>query len=92
MGKAFIDEVGLDNIKKHKYVSGVYTPIDKLMGHWWELFVLAIPKNVAPNVVTLTALILTIMNTLLFLYEDTTLTKPLPVSYHYLASFIVFMY
>jgi len=92
MGKGFIDEKGLENIKTHKYVSGVYTPIDNLMGHWWELFVKIIPSSVAPNMVTLLALILTIINTVLFLYEDTTFTKPLPVSYHYLASFILFMY
>jgi hypothetical protein len=77
--KGFIDEKGLENIKKHKYVSGVYTPLDNLLGYWWEIFVLVIPQSVAPNMVTLFALILTIFNAVLFMYQDTTFTKLLPV-------------
>ena len=88
----FIDAKGLENIKNHKYVSGVYTPLDNMMGYWWNCFVLVIPKSVAPNLVTLIALILAIANTILFLFEDTTFAKDIPISYHYLTAFTLFMY
>lgn len=39
----FITEEGLDNLKKYKYISGGYSPADKIMNHWWEFFVKLMP-------------------------------------------------
>jgi hypothetical protein len=39
----FITKDGLDNLKKYKYISGGYSPIDKIMNHWWEYVATWIP-------------------------------------------------
>ena len=39
----FITKEGLTNLKNYKYVSGGYSPLDKIMNHWWEYVATWIP-------------------------------------------------
>jgi len=66
----FIDEDGLKHIKEHKYVSGNSTPLDNAMQPFWNASALLIPKKVAPNLVTLSALMIMTSTGLLIVYND----------------------
>lgn len=43
---------GLKHIAEHKYVAGVYTPLDNLMNPFWYFLTEALPRWLAPNLVT----------------------------------------
>jgi len=88
----FIDKQGLIRIQKHKYVSGTYTYIDNAMQPWWNFVEEWIPMSVAPNMVTLWALIINISGVLLYLSHDFTQSQPMPIWYHFYASMCLFVY
>lgn len=44
---------GLDNIKRHKYTAGAYTPVDNLINPLWVRLTTFLPRWLAPNLVTL---------------------------------------
>eukprot|EP00435_Cladocopium_sp_Y103_P006585 s4341_g2.t1 len=48
-----LTESGLDHIKKHQYKAGKYTPLDNFLNPYWLRLAEALPRWVAPNLVTL---------------------------------------
>lgn len=48
-----LTESGLDHIKKHQYKAGKYTPLDNFLNPYWLSLAEALPRWVAPNLVTL---------------------------------------
>lgn len=88
----FITEEGLKNLKNYKYVSGGYSFLDKIFNHWWEFFVKLIPMNVAPNLITLTGLVINIIGTLTYMYYDLSFTVRVPQWVYFFGVFCQFMY
>ena len=88
----FIDATGLEKIKGHKYVSGSQTALEDAMQPFWNYSALLIPKKVAPNLVTLAGLVITILACLLILDNDQSMTKEAQPVYHLVAVFCLFMY
>lgn len=50
---AFLTQEGCEELKKHKYVAGAYTPLDLLLNPWWLFVATFVPAKVSPNAVTL---------------------------------------
>ena len=88
----FIDKNGIQCLKDYKYKGSDYTILDKAFQGWWEFFVSLIPLSVAPNVLTLLALVFTASAIALELSYDTTMTAKLPVHVHFYAVFCLFWY
>lgn len=40
----FITEEGVENLSNYKYQSGAYTPIDKILNHFWLCAVEYLPR------------------------------------------------
>lgn len=55
----YITKKGLENLKNYKYVSGGYSFVDKIMNHWWELFLKLFIPMVRPklNMMLITSII-----------------------------------
>ena len=49
----YISKEGLENIKNHKYIPGVYSKIDYMMEPFWKWCTELLPMSMAPNTVTL---------------------------------------
>ena len=99
----YITEDGLKNLKAYRYVSGGYSVVDKYMNIWWEFFVKLIPlvnnlfysphlQNIAPNLITLVGLVISVAGASVFLYHDLTLSKPMPAWMYFFSAFCMFMY
>jgi len=71
----YITNAGLMNLKNYKYVSGGYSPLDKLMNPYWEFVVSLVPTSIAPNLITLTGMLINIFGTCRLLFFDTSLTQ-----------------
>jgi len=57
-----IPEEGLKRIAEHKYVAGVYTPMDNVMNEYvWTPMSEYIPKGLAPNTITVSGLVIQIL-------------------------------
>ena len=89
---AFITPQGIKALKQYKYVSGGYSPLDNVFNYWWEFFVKLMPRNVAPNLLTLTGLFLTIIACVIYLPYDTTFKSKMPNWMYHLSAFLCFMY
>ena len=48
-----LTEEGLDHIKRHQYKAGKYTPLDNFLNPYWIQLAEALPRWLAPNLVTL---------------------------------------
>ena len=48
-----LTEAGLDHIKRHQYKAGKYTPLDNFLNPYWIQLAEALPRWLAPNLVTL---------------------------------------
>lgn len=58
-GRLVIPEEGLKRIAEHKYVPGVYTPLDNIFNKFvWTPLIEAFPTWLAPNTITVTGLVI----------------------------------
>jgi hypothetical protein len=62
------------------------------MQSWWNFFVSFVPLNIAPNVLTLLALLFTGSAVALILMQDVTMTVRMPEELTLWCAFSVFMY
>eukprot|EP01083_Nonionella_stella_P300690 1027936_1 len=69
-----ITEEGRKHILNHKYVSGTQSFTQPIFNIWWEFVVQFVPDCIAPNVLTLTGLILQLMAFFTYAYLDPTLS------------------
>ena len=74
----FITEEGLKNIKEHKYQSGGYSILDKILNPFWETVVKLMPNSLAPNTITLLGVVINFMAYFTMFYYDRTLKEVVP--------------
>lgn len=55
--RRYLSEKTLINLKNYKYVSGAYTPLETAMNPFWVFVTELLPMSMAPNLVTLTGLL-----------------------------------
>jgi len=55
----------LRKLVEHKYQSTGTTLLDPFMQRFWNWFVVKIPTNVAPNILTITGLLVNVVTTLI---------------------------
>jgi ethanolaminephosphotransferase len=74
----YISKKGLINLANWKYEGAPYTPLENLLNPFWNWAASYIPNSVAPNAVTLSALIGTTSAVVAVLVHDSTYEKELP--------------
>ena len=82
----------LQNIQSYKYETNGATYLDGIWDPWWNFVVNCTPKWVAPNLITISGLIVPILAFVYMLYYDCTLGGELPASVLFLSGFAVFWY
>lgn len=88
-----IPEEGLKNIAEHKYVPGVYTPLDNLFNkYFWTPVVVLIPKWLAPNTITVTGLVIQIVGFLLLAHHCQDFRASAPKWTYGFSVFTIFAY
>ena len=90
--KNFINEEGLQNIVNYKYASTGYTEIDLLMNHFWIALVDYLPRNWAPNLITVFASCGQVIPALLMLIIDPSLDSRYPAIILLLGAFGIFFH
>ena len=88
----FINKHGIQCLKDYKYKGSSYTYLDDAMQSWWNFFVSFVPLNIAPNVLTLLALVFTGSAVALILLQDVTMNVRMPEILTLWCAFSVFMY
>lgn len=86
----FIDDEGIEKLKKWKYVGGEYTFLDKLMNPFWIWCETKTPRWMSPNAVTLTATVLIFLSTMLIAVCGHLVEDRLPI--YALTIFAMFAY
>lgn len=76
--KAQIPETGLEELRKNKYVPGVYSALDLKMNPFWEWLTLSLPLWMAPNLVTLIGFLGLASQVLVFALNDPSLQLEQP--------------
>ena len=90
--KNFINEEGLQNIINYKYTSTGYTKIDEIMNHFWVALVEYLPKNLAPNLITVFAACGHIIPALIMLIIDPSVKCSYPASILLLGALGIFVH
>lgn len=85
---SYIDQPGLERLRKYKYVSVGSTPIDRLLNPFWNIVVSWIPVWVSPNLLTLMGFASTLLCMAITCIYTPTL-KEAPPSWVYLANLIL---
>ena len=88
----FISKQGLINLANWKYEGAPYTPVENFLNPFWNWLASFIPKTVAPNMVSLSALLLPTISVISFLINDSTLEAKLPWYLYLFGAFAVFMF
>lgn len=91
-GYIVLDKNGLENIAEHKYVSGIYTPLDNILDPWWFWLTYKLPLWLAPNLVTLTGFLPMMACYGLAWYYSPDFDTPPPRWLYFLMSFSLFFY
>ena len=79
-------------MKKYKYVSCEASILDKRMNPFWNWAVEFLPMWLAPNMVTLLGLMITVPSILQYLYYDWTMTEKFPPQCYYFSAAAAFLY
>lgn len=88
----FLSDKDIENLKNYKYKPGEYTVLDKKLNPFWLWAVEYLPRNLAPNMITLIALACGIIPILLFIIYDPSLVGPYPLVLYLLAILGIFLY
>mmetsp|Transcript_59456 Transcript_59456/g.110024 ORF Transcript_59456/g.110024 Transcript_59456/m.110024 type:complete len:372 (-) Transcript_59456:77-1192(-) len=87
-----LTEAGLAHIVGHKYVSGNYSPLEKLLNPWWLCISNHLPRWLAPNLITCTGLLpLVVVQALHWVYCPTFIEPP-PRWLYFLGAAALFFY
>lgn len=88
-----LDQKALENIKSYKYRTNPLTWIEvNAFEYFWNFTVKLIPKWVAPNLLTVLGLLFPILQFIILLSYDWTLSKPLPSWVYVLQAFSLWWY
>jgi len=88
-----IGEEGLKRIANHKYVAGVYTPMDNFFNtYFWTPVSVLIPKWLAPNTITVTGLVIQIIGYSVLAYYCPDFRAPAPKWVYCVSVFSMFAY
>lgn len=88
----FITDEGIENLKKYKYVPGVYSYLDNLLNPVWIAVTERLPRNLAPNAITLTGLLLLLSSTIFYFFFDRDMSTETPWYTYMYSSIAVFLY
>ena len=69
-GEPVLTEGQLKRLAEHKYSSSGNTLLDPFMQKFWNWFVLRIPESIAPNVLTITGLLINAIATLILIIHS----------------------
>ena len=67
-GDAILSEHQLKKLMEHKYSSSGTTLLDPVMQKFWNWFVLHVPTTIAPNVLTISGLVINVVTTLILMF------------------------
>lgn len=73
-----LGEKKLKRLKEHCYSSTGTTVLDPYMQKWWEWVVLKLPLWLAPNLMTLTGLLIIVLTAILFIFHSPDAKQDLP--------------
>lgn len=88
----FITDEGIQNLKNYKYVPGVYSHLDNLLNPVWVAVTERLPRNLAPNAITLSGLLLLLSSTVFYFFFDREMTNETPWYTYMYSSIAVFLY
>jgi hypothetical protein len=88
----FISKKGLINLANWKYEGAPYTPLENIMNPFWNWMASWIPATIAPNAVTLSALLWTITAVVACLVHDSTFEAKLPWYLYIFGGFSIFAF
>lgn len=88
----FLKNDDLDNIKKYKYVPGVYTPLDNFLTPFWGFLANLLPMNFAPNTITSIGLLFSLSSCIVYGYYSFDLKTPCPTWVYIYGGIAVFLY
>ena len=88
----YMSKEALVHLKNYKYVSGEYSIMDKVLTPYWNWVVELLPMWMAPNLVTLTGLLIVIASTFMYLPFDHTLSGSFPPLCYIISALSLFAY
>ena len=82
----------LEHLKNYKYVTSEWTFLDNKYNHFWEFTVNCLPRNIAPNLITLCGAIMPIVAFIHQCQYDLSFSTTLPASVFILNAFSMFWF
>lgn len=92
MFKKLISDEGIENLKKHKYKSGITSKLDDIISSKVSQIIKYFPTNLAPNMITLIGAIIHISSSLLFTLYSPSFTPSRPSFTYFYAALTLFIY
>lgn len=89
---SFITPEGLQVLKNWKYRAGQYTYCDNMMQPFWNWFVTLFPIWVAPNLITLSGLVFSLITVAMYAPWDGNNTMTFPLYTYYIGAFNLMLY
>jgi len=90
--KDFVNMQDVINLKAYQYSHTGYTKLDNLLSPCWGSLAGFLPRNLAPNLITLFACVSIIIPTLTFIIYDPSMEKNYPSIFYLVAAIGVFLY
>ncbi len=88
----YLNEKDIENLKNYKYTPGKYTYLDEKMNAFWLWAVELLPTDMAPNLVTVYALLSGCIPAFAFVFYDPSLLLEYPAIMYIFAAIGIFMY
>ena len=88
----YMSKEALVHLKNYKYGSGEYSIMDKVLTPYWNWVVELLPTWMAPNLVTLSGLLIVMASTFMYLPFDHTLSKSFPPMCYMISALSLFAY
>jgi len=88
----YISDKGLANLSEYRYHGVDHSIFAKLLQYWWNFAIHFLPRNIAPNLITLTGLCFLVLSFLALLYYSPDMKKESPWYILVFHSFCLFMY
>jgi ethanolaminephosphotransferase len=92
MYRGYLTPDGLQQIKNHKYVSGVYSHLDNILNPTWNSLAEKLPKWLAPNMITFIGFIILFSQCVIYALCDSTLSTSQPPICYFFSAFAVLFY
>lgn len=87
-----LNQKDIENLRDYKYKPGEYTILDNQLNKFWLAAVEYLPRDLAPNLITVYALASVAVPALLFVFYDATLLSTYPSIMYVLAALGLFLY